>query len=181
MIQQPKPVRSLSVKLSSAAAEQRLAPAFSSWLRPSRLTRLALAYVPFATFDAEVEAVNFKQRYSLSIEAVTGRLDPYRAENGEQLDLQEYETSNLLPSDVTEPDLERRSCDLIRRETYLRGFARIKQLRISSVRASQKDFCVPFWIGFYGDDDLHLRVVNANTGQLEGRKVAQLFEQWLAR
>jgi hypothetical protein len=181
MIQHAQQVRSLAVKISSQAAEKKLAPSITNWLWPRPLARLALAYVPFATFDAEVEAVNFKQRYSLSMEAVAGKLDPYRTEGSAVVELQQYETANALPSVVAEPDLERRSRDVIRRETYVRGFARIKQLKIRSVRRTEKDFYVPFWIGFYGQEDVQLRVVNAHTGNHEGRKACQLFEQWLAR
>ena len=172
-------VRSLAVTVSSEAAEKKLVASWFSWLRPRDLTRLALAYVPFATFDAEVEAVNFKQRYSLSLEAVAGKLDPYRVERDEQLTTQTYKTENLLRVSVTEPELEQRSRDFIRRETYARGFARIKQLKISSVRAAEKDFHVPFWVGFYGQEDVRLRLLNANTGRIEGRKACELFEHWL--
>jgi hypothetical protein len=172
-------VRSLAVTISQEAAEKKLAASWSSFLRPRGLTRLALAYVPFATFDAEVEAVNFKQRYSLSLEAVAGKLDPYRTERDEQPTTQTYKAGNLLRAKVAEPELERRSADLIRREAYQRGFARIKQLKISSIRAAEKDFHVPFWLGFYGQEDVQLRVLNASTGRIEGRKACELFEQWL--
>lgn len=146
------------------------------WLR-APLARLALVAVPYWAFETEIEAATFRERYRVAIDAVTATLDPYRL--AEKIHPDEVAVANRLLPGISEEQARERLMDLARREVYRKGFGRIRDLTIHVTRAVDGDLHVPYWLGFFGDKELALRVLNAHTGAREGRKAVELFEKWL--
>jgi hypothetical protein len=181
----PRRIRALAAKIDEQRAREILTGgAFVTGFRNltgRTLTRLALVYVPFCTFEAQVESVTFRERYQLSIEANKGALDPYRSERPDEIAAEWVDAPNCVPAALSEQELHRRLIETVRRSTYLKGFHRIRRLSIAAERQQQSDFSVPFWLGFYGQNDLSIRVLNANNGKRDGAKASALFYQWLVQ
>jgi hypothetical protein len=140
---------------------------------------MALVMLPFWTYEVQVESATFRERYRLSLDALKATLDPYRTDSGAQIEAQATQSTNCLPPALSEEDMHDRVIESARRAIYLKGFGRIRELRITVTRAPEGDFYVPYWLGFYGEDDLTFAVLNANTGRREGAKAVELFREWL--
>jgi hypothetical protein len=176
-------VRALATKLDEASALATFGGGLFAALRPERLSRVALVFVPFWSFEVSVETVSFRDRYRVSFDALHGSLDPYRAKADEQLPFAGSSAPNSLTPLLTEETLRERAIEFARREVYLKGFGRIRDLRINVERLSPADFHVPYWLGFYeaGDGAVTLKVINANSGKREGKKAVEIFHDWLVR
>jgi hypothetical protein len=127
-----------------------------------------------------VESITFRERYLLSLDALKATLDPYRTETGVQIQPEATQSANCLSPALSQAEMRERVIESARRAIYLKGFGRIRGLKITATRVPEQDFYVPFWLGFYGRDDLTFAVINANTGRREGGKAAELFREWLA-
>jgi hypothetical protein len=112
-----------------------------------------------------------------------GSLDPYRAKVDEQLPLSAAEAPNRPEPLLSEESVRDRAIEFARREVYLKGFGRIRDLKINAERVSIADFHVPYWLGFYdgGNESVDLKVINAHSGKREGKKAVELFHHWLIR
>ena len=177
-------VPALATRLDEAGALAALNSAgWSAWIRREKLSRIALVLVPFWTFGVTVETVSFRDRYRVSFDTLEGVLDPYRANGDESLPLSAGEAPNRLEPVLAEGAIRDRAIEFARREVYLKGFGRIRDLKINAERLSAADFHVPYWLGFYdtGNGSADLRVLNAHSGKREGKKVVELFHQWLTR
>jgi hypothetical protein len=182
-MRQVQSIRALPVRLDEESARKQLtgaAPvALLRSLNSRTLSRMALVMLPFWTYDVRVELVTFRERYRLSLDALKATLDPYRTESDRQVEPQATQSANCLPSALSEAEMYERVIESARRAIYLKGFGRIRELKITATRAPELDFYVPFWLGFYGQGDLTFAVINANTGRREGGKAAELFREWL--
>lgn len=174
-------VCALATKLDESAALAALnGTGWLASLQGEKLSRVALVLVPFWTFEVTVEAVSFRDRYRVSFDAITGSLDPYRTKLDEQLTLSVSTAPNCPPACLSEAAVHERAIEFARREVYLRGFGRIRDLKITAERLPVTDFHVPYWLGFYETGrDVVLKVVNAHSGKREGKKAVELFHQWL--
>lgn len=175
-------VRALATKLDQASA----LAAFNgngllASLRPEKLSRVALVLVPFWTFEVAVETVSFRDRYCVSFDAIAGSLDPYRTKADEQLPLAAEDARNRPEARLSEAAVRERCIEFARREVYLKGFGRIRDLKINADRVPAADFHVPYWLGFYeaGQGAVALKVINAHSGKREGKKAVEMFHQWL--
>jgi hypothetical protein len=182
-MRQVQSIRALPVRVDEESARKQLSGAAPVALLRSltsrTLSRMALVMLPFWTYDVHVESVTFRERYRLSVDVLRATLDPYRTESGGQIEAQAIQSANCLPAVLSEADMYERVIESARRAIYLKGFGRIRELKITATRAPEEDFHVPFWLGFYGQDDLTFAVLNANTGRREGGKAAELFRHWL--
>lgn len=177
-------VRALTTRLDQAAALAALnGGAWSAWLPRRQLSRVAEVLVPFWTFEVSVETVSFRDRYRLSFDTLQGALDPYRAKADEPLPLSAAEAPNRLEPVLSEHAIRDRAVGFARREVYLKGFGRIRDLKINAERVPAADFHVPYWLGFYdsGNGSVDLKVINAHSGKREGKKAVELFHHWLTR
>jgi hypothetical protein len=176
-------IRALAAKMDEGSALAALGGGWLATLRAEKLSRVALIFVPFWTFEVAIETTSFRDRYRVSFDALDGSLDPYRTKSDQQLSLEMSDALNRPAPLLTEEALQERVTDFARREVYLKGFGRIRDLKISVKRVSDADFHVPYWLGFWGAGDgaVHLKVMNANSGKREGKKAVELFHHWLAR
>jgi hypothetical protein len=177
-------VRALETTLDEASALALFKGAgWLARLRGQQLSRAALVLVPFWTFEVTIETVSFRDRYRVAFDSLEGGLDPYRAKADAILPLTAIETANRPESILSEAALRDRVIEFARREVYLKGFGRIRDLKISATRVPSADFHVPYWLGFYetGSSSLELKVVNAHSGKREGKKAVELFHHWLTR
>jgi hypothetical protein len=176
-------IRALPLRMDEEAARKQFmgtAPvALLRNLTARRLSRLALVMLPFWTYGVQVESLTFRERYWLSLDALKATLDPYRIEAGMESGTGITQSSNCVPAALSQTEMHERVVESARRAIYLKGFGRIRELKINATRLAEEDFHVPFWLGFYGEDDLTFAVLNANTGRREGGKVAELFREWL--
>lgn len=174
-------VRALATKLDQASALAAFnGNSLLASLRGEKLSRVALVLVPFWTFEVEVEAVSFRDRYAVSFDAIAGLLDPYRVKAGEPLPSSAAEAANCPDPLLSEAAAHERAIEFARREVYLKGFGRIRDLKIHAERLPAADFHVPYWLGFYETGpDVALKVINAHSGKREGRKAVELFHRWL--
>lgn len=175
------PVQALASKLDEAAALSALNGAgWLASLRGEKLSRVALVLVPFWTFEVTVEALSFRDRYWVAFDAIAGSLDPYRAKANEPLPVHASDAPNCLAPNLSEAAVHDRAIEFARREVYLKGFGRIRDLKIAAGHRVEADFHVPYWLGFYeAGRDVAVKVVNAHSGKREGRKAAELFHRWL--
>lgn len=182
-MRQVQSIRALPVCLDEESARKQLTGAVPVALLRSltsrTLSRMALVMLPFWTYEVHVESVTFRERYRLSLDALKATLDPYRTETGLQIEAQVTTSANCLSPALSEAEMHERVIESARRAIYFKGFGRIRELKIAATRAQEQDFYVPFWLGFYGQDDLTFGVINANTGRREGGKASELFREWL--
>lgn len=175
-------VRALATKLDQASALAAFnGNSLLASLRGEKLSRIALVLVPFWTFEVTVETVSFRHRYRVSFDAIAGLLDPYRTQADEQLPLSASESRNCPAARLSEAAVRERCVEFARREVYLKGFGRIRDLKINAERLPAADFHVPYWLGLYeaGQGAVGLKVINAHNGKREGKKAVELFHHWL--
>lgn len=176
-------VRALATKMDEASALAAFGGGLLARLRAEKLSRVALLFVPFWTFEVSIETTSFRDRYRVSFDALDGSLDPYCTKPDQQLSLGMSDALNSPAPLLPEEALRERVTDFARREVYLKGFGRIRDLKINVERVSDADFHVPYWLGFYEDGDgaVYLKVMNANSGKREGKKAVELFYDWLTK
>jgi hypothetical protein len=145
------------------------------------LRKIAPVHLPFSLYCLQYELRRTCHRKFLAMDQVEGVLDLVEfPEALSSTDLLTIETRNKIA-----PTLSQGRAEFLLREKALRlvfqkGFFRLRktQLEIQSV---VKMFHIPYWLGFYGNDgSLHCRVLDAVRRRMEGPKVTQLFERWLA-
>jgi hypothetical protein len=176
-------VQALASRMDETAAVAALnGPGWLASLRGEKLSRVALVLVPFWTFEVTVEAVSFRDRYRVAFDAIAGSLDPYRTRADVPLPLHSSDGPNCLAPRLSEAAVHERAIEFARREVYLKGFGRIRDLTIAAGHRADADFHVPYWLGFYeAGRDIAVKVINAHSGKREGRKAVELFHHWLTR
>lgn len=176
-------VPALATRLDESGALALFRDGWLARLRGQQLSRAALVLVPFWTFEVMIETVSFRDRYRVAFDSLDGVLDPYRTTADEVLPLAAFEAANRPEPILSEAAVRERVIEFARREVYLKGFGRIRDLKINAARVSSADFHVPYWLGFYetGSGSLELKVINAHSGKREGKKAIELFHLWLTR
>lgn len=177
-------VRALATTLDEAGAVARFkGDGWLARLRGQQLSRAALVLVPYWTFEVTIETVSFRDRYRVAFDSLDGMLDPYRTKPDEVLPVAALEAANRPEPILSEAAVRDRVIEFARRGVYLKGFGRIRDLKIDTARVPSADFHVPYWLGFYetGSGSLDLKVINAHSGKREGKKAVELFHHWLTR
>src|SRR6266566_4489906 len=159
-------IRALKPKVNKQEALSRLDPRslFSSLMQVGRgpLRMLAEVYVPFRMFRVEVNNCSRRDPFFLSVDAVTGQLDPYRfAAPLERDEFVEIEAHNSLKPLLDDRLAGEIAVGKAQHLVFSSGFFHVRNF---SVRAEPIGLLihVPYWIGFFGAGQrAHLSVLDA--------------------
>jgi hypothetical protein len=177
-------IRILRPNVSQQEAVELLAPPGpSGYLRDKifgRLQSVAEFYVPFRLFQVEISNRGISQRRIFALDVIAGSLDLYEFETlPEGHDIDYVATRNYAEATLSDEQATEILIAKVQRILYLRGFFRLRNLRISA-HAVPGDFHIPYWIGFRGHGE-RARVVeiDALRRRAEGAKVRGLLCDWL--
>lgn len=156
-----------------------LASLFRSWQR-GQLVGARDIYIPYRLFRVTVSNRGQEQIRWLALDAVTGQLDLYRFESPpDQPDLLVVQTDAALPTRLLPDEAREVLIDRVRRQVYLSGFFRLRDLRIEAEGIGQ-EVHIPYWMGIYRKGDrVSIDVIDAVRKQLEGAKVRDVMLRWL--
>ncbi len=145
------------------------------------LRMIADAYVPFQLYRVEITNAARHESVLIAVDAVCGRLDPYRFEKiPGAAELMEIETRNRPEPLLDAARAGEIAAEKVRRMIYSTGFFRIRSLAIHA-ESVPLEFHVPYWIGFFGSGErARLGVLDAVRRRWEGGKARQFFYEWLA-
>ncbi len=145
------------------------------------LRMIADAYVPFQLFRVEITNAARRESVLIAVDAVCGRLDPYRFENVPgAAELIEIETRNRPEPLLDAARAGEIASEKVRRMIYSTGFLRIRGFSIRAETVPLK-FHIPYWIGFFGQGErARLAVLDAVRRRREGGKACRFFYDWLA-
>jgi hypothetical protein len=177
-------IRILRPNVSQQEAVELLCPAGpSGYLRDKvfgRLQSVAEFYVPFRLFQVEIFNRGISQQRIFALDVVVGSLDLYEFETLPAAhDIDYVATRNYAEAMLPDEQAAEILILKVQRILYLRGFFRLRNLRISAA-AVPGDFHIPYWIGFRGHG-ARARVVafDALRRRAEGAKVKGLVCDWL--
>lgn len=144
------------------------------------LRGVAGIYLPYHLYKVTIDDRGRQSICYYAVDAATGTLDPYQfAAPPAPHAWVEVETRNSHPVRLNEGETRKLAADKVRRLLYLRGFFRVANPNITA-ELVQKEFYIPYWAGFYGDQqNLSLTVLNAVRQTVEGSKARRLIETWL--
>jgi hypothetical protein len=177
-------IRILRPNVSQQEALELLRPTGpSGFLRDKILGRLqsvAEFYVPFRLFQVEISNRGVSQHRIFALDVVAGSLDLYEFESlPEAQDIDYVATRNYAEAILSEEQAAELLISKVQRILYLRGFFRLRNLRISA-DAVPGDFHVPYWVGFRGHGTrARVVVFDALRRRAEGAKVRGLLRDWL--
>src|SRR5215468_4748809 len=139
------------------------------------LRGVAEIYIPYRLYKVTIEDRRFRSVHHYAVDAATGTLDPYEfATPPSPHALVEVETHNLHPARLDEAQTQKLVTEKVRRLSYSQGFFRIINPEIKAERI-EPEFYIPYWVGFYGDEqNLSLTVLNAVRQTVEGSKARRL-------
>lgn len=146
--------------------------------RHGRLQTVMNFYVPYWLFQVRVTNGRKITEMFLAVDSVKGNLDLYGfggPPTREQCAAAEGERSATRRIDerVAAQILEGR----IKRETYLKGFFRVRDLTVSAT--SLGDLHVPYWVGVYRRRErVRLEVIDAVRSRFEGAKLREVVTEW---
>ncbi|HLJ25816.1 MAG TPA: hypothetical protein VKY85_03835 [Candidatus Angelobacter sp.] len=148
--------------------------------RIGKLLALAEVYVPYRLYEVIIEDHRIHTRRHYAVDAATGTLDPYEFAVAPPPEaFVEVETRNCHPLRLDEKQTNQLAGARARRWMFSRGFFRLANPLIRT-NLVQPDFYIPYWAGFYGDEqNLNLVVLDAVRQTQEGSKVRQLIHTWL--
>jgi hypothetical protein len=145
------------------------------------LRMIADAYVPFQLYRVEITNAARRESVLIAVDAVCGRLDPYRFENVPgAAELVEIETRNRPEPLLDAARVGEIAAEKVRRMIYSTGFFHIRNLAIRA-ESVPLEIHVPYWIGFFGSGKrARLAVLDAVRRRREGGKARRFFYEWLA-
>lgn len=149
-------------------------------VRRGPLQRIADVYVPFFINRVSYRVGSASRSRTFGIDAVDGSLDLFEFPSLPcKDDLAAIETRNRL-----QPLLSAgRAQDLLREKVwrliFQQGFFKLRQPKLE-VNSETTIVHIPYWLGFYGWETAHCRVLDAVRRRIEGAKAAAFFEEWLA-
>jgi hypothetical protein len=176
-----QPIVSLKARMSKAEAiELFLGGSLRKWLQSWRRGQLVGArevYIPYRLFQVVVVNRGQEQVSWLALDAITAQLDPYRFESPpDQTELLRLETTAALPARLSIDEMRELLLEKIRRQVYLSGFFRLRDLRIE-VESMGAVVYIPYWVGFYRKrEEVSIDVIDAVRKQLEGGKLRDLIQ-----
>ena len=145
-----------------------------------KLLALAEVYVPYRLYQITVQDRRVHSSRYYAVDAAAGTLDPYEfAAPPSPEAFVEVDTRNCHPVRLDEKQTNRVALEKVRRLIFSGGFFRLANPSISA-NLIQPEFYMPYWAGFYGDEQsLKVVVFNAIRQTQEGSKVRQLLQEWL--
>lgn len=149
------------------------------WLN-GPLRGVADIYIPYRIYKVTVEVNGASSERYYAVDAAAGTLDPYEfSALPEQEGWIEVGTRNFHPIGIEESETKQLVMDKVRRLLFSRGCFRLVNPQITA-EFIQPEFYVPYWIGFYGNEQsVRITVLNAVRQTIEGGKVRQLVEAWM--
>lgn len=179
-------IMSLKPNMSLAEATKRFRGGavqgwFHSWRRGAFIG-VRDVYIPYRLFRVTISNRGQQQTSWMALDAISGRLDPYRFESlPDESDLLVVKSEAAFPSPMSVDELRTWLVDLVRRQVYLNGFFRLRDLRIET-EYTGRDLYIPYWVGIYRKDQrLSIDVIDAVRKQFEGAKVRDVILHWLGR
>ncbi len=149
-------------------------------IRRGVLQRLASVFVPFALY--RLSYVNGRKRRErfVAIDQIDGTLDLFEFSGAiRPNELILSASRNCLTPILNEEDVRSILLEKVMRTVFMQGFFQLLKPDLQ-IDLKVMDFCVPYWLGFYGRDGaLHCRVLDAVRNRLEGDKATEFFENWL--
>lgn len=141
---------------------------------------IAEIYIPYRLYKITLNDRRLKSIPFYAVDAATGDLDPYEfAAPPEPHSWMEVETCNAHPVRLEENQTKNIVTEKVRRLMYSRGFFRLASPTITA-ELVQGEFHIPYWAGFYGDEqNIKVTVLNAVRQTMEGSKLRRLVETWL--
>ena len=140
-------------------------------------------YVPFHFYRVEILNRGQREQRVLGLDAVNGSLDLYQFE---QLPAPEevtcVETRNCPPALLDDTQAAAMIRGKVQRVLFTTGFFRVRDLEVT-VNPVPGEIHIPYWVGLRGHrTGVRARVVvmDAVRRQVEGAKVRQLLQNWLA-
>lgn len=168
---------SLKPNLTRAAAAQMLG---TTWRARRRGTLQAVLdfYIPYRLYRVETAGANLPARFYLAVDAVTGRLDPYRFEEAPDEAMQvRVETERSAAAAIDDERAEAEIAERVLRMAFLGGLFRLRDYECAAEPVS--DFHVPYWVGIFARGErVELEVIDAVRGQMEGAKVREIIADW---
>ena len=144
------------------------------------LRGVAEIYLPYRLYRVTVDDSRLRRVRYYAVDAATGKLDPYEfAVPPAPDEWTEVDTRNFHPARLDEGQTNKLVIEKVRRLLYSRGFFRVVNPNIGA-ELIQSEFYIPYWAGFYGDEqNLSITVLNAVRQTVEGNKVRRLVTTWL--
>ena len=171
----PNVTRNQAIRAFSRGVSTRL------WsMRTGALRRVADAYVPYWGYRVRYNMAGAWHTRFFALDAVTGSLDLFEFPALPQADqLTSVATRNHLSAALTPARAEELLREKVLRVIFLQGFFKLRGAKIEVTRDAE--FHIPYWLGFYGNEDsARCRVLDAVRRRIEGAKATAFFEQWLA-
>jgi hypothetical protein len=181
----PMTIFSLQRRISYDLALRKLSPsgplgALRQWVA-GPLRGVAEIHIPCRLYKISANDRRFRSVRYYAVDAAAGTLDPYEfAVPPEAADYVAVETRNFHPVCLDETQTHRMVTEKVRRLLYSRGFFRMVNPKIIA-QLLRPEFYIPYWAGFYGDErNISLTVLNAVRETVEGQKLRELVQAWLA-
>jgi hypothetical protein len=146
-----------------------------SGLRYGKLRGVLDFHIPFMLF--KVRGAEGRERL-LAIDAVTGRLDLYEFDSfpGEDTALS-ADSCRLVEARLDSRAAHEQLTERVMRLAFLKGFFRLG--RFDHKAEFVEKVYLPYWVGIYErHDEVHIEVIDALRGRLEGAKVRELITEW---
>ncbi|MBO0723357.1 MAG: hypothetical protein J2P41_21215 [Blastocatellia bacterium] len=147
-------------------------------LRYGRLRIVIDFYLPYYLFLVKMETSRKVVDSLYGIDAVTGRLDPYRFDQPMSPEtLREVETGYSLPLQISPQEALSKLGEKLRRLLLMENVFKAGGWNLSGELI--ESFYMPYWVGVYRRGErARLEVIDAVRGRLEGAKVRELVEGW---
>jgi hypothetical protein len=152
---------------------------FHRWLR-GPLRGIAEIYLPYRLYKVTLEDRRVRSLRYYAMDAAAGTLDPYEFVTLPKPEAwAEVQTRNLHPVKLEESETRKLTLEKVRRLLFSRGFFQLVNPQISA-ELVKPEFYIPYWAGFYGNDqNVRVTVMDGVRQTIEGSKVRQLVQAWL--
>jgi hypothetical protein len=149
-------------------------------MRRGSLQRIASVFVPFALYRVSYVNGRTRRQRFVAIDQIDGTLDLFEFPGAiAPSELTRSTSRNFLTSALNKEDAHSILLEKVMRTIFLQGFFQLPKPELQ-IDLKIMDFCIPYWLGFYGKDGaLHCRVLDAVRNRLEGDKATKFFENWL--
>ncbi len=147
-------------------------------LRYGSLKLMLDFYLPYHLFRVETESGRKTSELWLAIDAVTGRLDPYRFDDlPVDSQLMQIETARFAPAQLSEQEAINQLEEKMMRMSFMRGFFKLSRWRMNGRMV--ESFHLPYWMGVYERQGrARLEVIDALRGRFEGTKLREMIAEW---
>ncbi|HZU34039.1 MAG TPA: hypothetical protein VFB79_23205 [Candidatus Angelobacter sp.] len=178
-------IQRLQSVVSREQAMRKLSPpgaaGFFRHLTTGKLMGMAEIYIPYRLSKILVEDRGEWITRFLAVDLVAGRLDPLELTKQTLQDQSiNIETRNHLPVMLSDPEAHSVTLAKTRKLLFSTGLFRLSQPSLF-IETVVPEFYVPYWIGFLGqENNVKILAINATRSTLEGSKVAECIQSWLA-